>query len=105
MEEMDLKFDSIKYYTDSRVVLGYIHNQTRRFYVYVNNRVQRICQSSAPEQWQYVSTDLNPADHGSRSIPASLLGSTTWLTGPAFLQKPSSLVQEPQETYDLVDPL
>ena len=104
VEEMDLKFDSIKYYTDSRVVLGYIHNRSRRFYVYVNNRVQRICQSSTPEQWQYVPTDHNPADHGSRSTPASLLGSTTWLTGPAFLQKPSSLVLELQDSYDLIDP-
>ncbi|XP_034076932.1 uncharacterized protein LOC117549272 [Gymnodraco acuticeps] len=103
VEEMDLKFDSIEYYTDSKVVLGYIHNQSRRFYVYVNNRVQQIRQSSAPEQWQYVSTDHNPADHGTRSVPASLLGSTTWLTGPAFLRNPSSPKPERQEIYDLVD--
>lgn len=49
-EEMDLKFDSITYYSDSKVVLGYIHNQTRRIYVYVSNRVQRIWQSMSPEQ-------------------------------------------------------
>lgn len=42
VEEMDLKFDHITCFTDSKVVLGYIHNQARWFYVYVNNRVQRI---------------------------------------------------------------
>lgn len=38
IEELDLKLNTIRYYTDSKVVFGYIHNQTRRFYVYVNNR-------------------------------------------------------------------
>ena len=105
LEEMDLKFDNVKCYTDSKVVLGYIHNRSRRFYVYVNNRVQLIHQSSTPEQWQHVSTDHNPADHGSRSVPASLLGSTTWLTGPAFIWKQSLLEPAPEDTYDLVNPI
>ncbi|KAK0145155.1 hypothetical protein N1851_015946 [Merluccius polli] len=57
---MDVTFNNITYYTDSKVVLGYIHNQSRRFYVYVHNllklhpvmdcdgllRVGRIGQSS-----------------------------------------------------------
>lgn len=72
VSEMDVKFNDIQYYTDSKVVLGYIHNQPRRFYVYVHNRIQRIHQSSWPNQWRYVHTDLNPADIGSRSIPAAL---------------------------------
>lgn len=70
VEEMDLKFDPITYYTDSKVVLGYIHNQAGKFYVYVNNWVQRIRQSSSPDQWRYVPTDHSPADHGSPQ-PAS----------------------------------
>lgn len=35
MDELDVKIHSVKFYTDSRVVLGYIHNTNRRFYVYV----------------------------------------------------------------------
>ncbi|KAJ8359026.1 hypothetical protein SKAU_G00155510 [Synaphobranchus kaupii] len=31
--ELDVTFDNITYYTDSKVILGYIHNQSRRFYV------------------------------------------------------------------------
>lgn len=99
-----MKFDDILYYTDSKVVLGYIHNQSRRFYVYVHNRIQRIHQSSHPDQWRYVHTDLNPADIGSRFIPASLLSSSRWLTGPSFLQDASLHTSEPQETYDLISP-
>ena len=32
IEHMDMTFDSVKYFTDSRVVLGYIHNDKRRFF-------------------------------------------------------------------------
>lgn len=51
--EIDLQLDETLLYTDSRVVLGYIYNETRSFYVYVNNRVQRIRRSTKPEQWCY----------------------------------------------------
>lgn len=85
IEEKGLQFNSIQFYTDSKVVLGYIHNQTKRFYVYVNNRIQCILQSSTPSQWNYVPSDVNPADHGSRSVAADHLSSITWLTGPDLL--------------------
>ncbi|XP_053576923.1 uncharacterized protein LOC128666383 [Bombina bombina] len=51
LSEIDIKPDAVNFYTDSRVVLGYINNLSRRFYVYVNNRVERIRRSSKPEQW------------------------------------------------------
>ena len=34
--------DSITFYPDSKVVLGYIQNESQRFHVYVANRVQAI---------------------------------------------------------------
>ncbi|KAK3750317.1 hypothetical protein QZH41_010820, partial [Actinostola sp. cb2023] len=37
-EELDVCPDSVTYYTDSRIVLGYLSNETRRFYVTVSNR-------------------------------------------------------------------
>ncbi|XP_063761823.1 uncharacterized protein LOC134879300 [Eleginops maclovinus] len=88
-DELDLKLDATKFYTDSKVVLGYIYNQSRRFYVYVHNRVQRIRQSTIPEQWHYVNTEDNPADLASRSVPAAHLTKTMWFNGPTFLRKPS----------------
>ena len=62
--ELDIKIHSVKFYTDSRVVLDYIYNVNRRFYVYVANRVACIWKSSHPEQWYFVSMEHNPADHG-----------------------------------------
>lgn len=68
INELDFSLDAVEFYTDSRVVLGYIYNQTRCFYVYVANRVQCIRKVSSPTQWHYVSTKHNPADHATHSV-------------------------------------
>lgn len=101
-DELDIKLDAIHFYSDSKVVLGYIHNATKRFYVYVHNRVQRIRQSSKPEQWHYVHSEENPADHASRSLPASHLAQTTWFAGPSFLRSPPTGKAQTSERFDLV---
>ncbi|XP_075533172.1 uncharacterized protein LOC142566217 [Dermacentor variabilis] len=87
LRELGFRPNSVTFYTDSKVVLGYIYNETRRFYVYVANRVQRIRSSTQPEQWKYVHTDENPADHATRAIPAAQLKSTNWLSGLDFLSR------------------
>ncbi len=87
-DELELEINDMEFFTDSKVVLGYIY-ESKRFYVYVHNRVQRIHQSSRPEQWHYVRTGENPADHASRSLPASCLPQTALrFTSPSFLRKP-----------------
>ncbi|XP_076832060.1 uncharacterized protein LOC143477359 [Brachyhypopomus gauderio] len=101
IDELDIDIHKITFYTDSRIVLGYIHNTSRRFYVYVANRVARIRRSTSPEQWQFVSTEHNPADHGTRSVPAAVLKDTSWLKGPAFLSRDT--YSQP-EAFDLIDP-
>lgn len=60
--ELDVKLDDTRFYTDSKVVLGYIHNVARRFYVYVSNRVERIRKFSTPEQWLSVKTNYKLVD-------------------------------------------
>ncbi|XP_069109479.1 uncharacterized protein [Argopecten irradians] len=72
----------MKFYTDSKVVLGYINNRVRRFYVYVENRVNRILATTDAEQWNYVSTKDNPADLGTRPTSSHLLESSAWIQGP-----------------------
>ncbi|XP_077369860.1 uncharacterized protein LOC144014155 [Festucalex cinctus] len=102
--ELDVSIDTMQFYTDSKVVLGYIYNQTRRFYVYVANRVQRIRKSTKPEQWHYICTTKNPADVATRSVPAAELADTTWLTGPHFLSLPEDVSTSEEEPYHLVTP-
>ena len=46
VSELHLKIDAVTFLTDSRIVVGYIHNETRMFYVYVTNRIQQILQNN-----------------------------------------------------------
>ena len=89
VKEMDMEIDKITFYTDSKVVLGYIRNECRRFYVYVANRVQTIRKISNPKQWKYVDTNENPADLSTRCLNVQNLTGSNWLTGPSFLRDPN----------------
>ena len=75
------------------VVLGYIHADTKRFHVYVANRVAQIRKASEPSSWHHVVGKENPADIASRGVRSvSQLLSSTWFTGPTFLhQQPLTL--------------
>ncbi|XP_060596551.1 uncharacterized protein LOC132750565 [Ruditapes philippinarum] len=70
--QLDIPLSEMIFYTDSKVVLGYIYNKTRRFYTYVSNRVERILNVTRTEQWRYVSTNKNPADLATRCSSVSL---------------------------------
>ncbi|KAI7789362.1 hypothetical protein IRJ41_022847, partial [Triplophysa rosa] len=102
--EIDIPLDDTTYFTDSKVVLGYIYNESRRFYVYVSNRVLRIRKSSHPNQWKYVYTEENPADIATRSVTAARLQDTKWLHGPKFLQRPNPQTLPGENTYEFRDP-
>lgn len=88
-KELRIHVDEIVFYTDSKVVLGYIQNESRRFYTYVANRVQIIRQASDPTQWKYIETADNPADLTTRSITPKQLIDSQWLKGPEFLSNVS----------------
>ncbi|XP_071158970.1 uncharacterized protein [Mytilus edulis] len=95
---MNLSPSVCHYYTDSRVVLGYICNTTRRFFTYVSNRVEKIHTVSEPSQWSYVSTDRNPADLGTRFISCpDMQIISSWINGPKWLlnKEPFDIVSFP----------
>ncbi|XP_055997114.1 uncharacterized protein LOC130047023 [Ostrea edulis] len=100
--ELDLPLEVIEYYTDSKVVLGYLSNEHRRFYVDVCNRVSRIRKSSSPSQWNYVATHDNPADQGTRGLLPEQLCGSLWLQGPNFLRENNE--KECKKQFSLIDP-
>ena len=73
------------FHTDSQVVMGYIKNMERRFSGYVTRRVNMILKSFGRDQWNYVSTDKNPADIASRPQTVESLLDSHWFDGPEFL--------------------
>ncbi|XP_028410501.1 uncharacterized protein LOC114533201 [Dendronephthya gigantea] len=88
-KELDYHKTVDVYWTDSKVVLGYLNNDSRRFHVFVANRVQQIRDETSPEQWRYVKSKENPADEASRGVTTpEFLDSEHWFSGPSFLQNP-----------------
>ena len=84
--ELDIHIDQAYLWSDSQVVLSYIRNTTRRFHVFVENRVSKIRQLTSVEMWNHVGSIDNPADLLTRakSIPLSVMGDM-WVHGPAWL--------------------
>lgn len=93
---MNIDLSVCRYYTDSKVVLGYIGNTTRRFFTYVTNRVEKIHKVSSPSQWSFIPTSLNPADLGTRFVSnPDLKLIALWTIPPTWL-----LCEHTSETMD-----
>ncbi|KAL7870303.1 hypothetical protein SRHO_G00078000 [Serrasalmus rhombeus] len=98
-EELVYAYIQEFFWTDSKVVLGYIKNEARRFHTFIANRVQRIHLSTTPQQWKYIPITENPTDRASRGLTVSELLSSNWFTGPRFLWEkdmhfPSDVIPE-----------
>lgn len=102
MLQQELNFSDVEevYWTDSKIVLGYIANDSRRFHVFVANRLQLIHDHTVQSQWRHVDSKENPADIASRGASADeLLRSSEWFSGPKFLWKselPTSDERKPE---------
>ncbi|XP_042885328.1 uncharacterized protein LOC122261636 [Penaeus japonicus] len=64
-KELDCGVIKEVFWTDSKVVLGYIKNDARRFHVFVANRVQYIKDRTSPVNWKYIDSAQNPANAAS----------------------------------------
>lgn len=76
----------LTFWTDSKITLGYINNDSKKFHVFVANRVEQIRQISHPEDWNYIPSEQNPADLASRGCGVETLMTSFWFHGPDFLR-------------------
>lgn len=68
-------------------VLQYITNEDKRFYTFLAKWLAVFHDGSDLSQWNYVPTNINPADDVSRGLTAKeLLSNERCFGGPAFLQ-------------------
>lgn len=90
------------FWTDSTCVLRYIENQDKRFQTFVANRIAAIHNLTSPSQWNYVNTELNPADDASRGVSVNSL--ERWIGGPEFLcQSKETWPRRPDEMNANID--
>ena len=106
--ELKADVSSTIFYSDSKIVLGYLNNEHRSFTNYVANRKDHILRLSSVSQWKYIPSHQNPADIGSRPKTTSELLATEWFSGPEFLKRrvlePSCVVETPSLLPETVIP-
>ena len=84
--ELDIEWKNETFWTDSKVVLGYINNNTKKFKIFVANRIQQIHEGSNASQWRYVPSKMDPADNSLRGLDANKnTSSSKWFRVPEFL--------------------
>ena len=67
-KELQLQEFDEYFWTNRRVVFGYIANDMRAFKTFVANRVHMVQENSNIEQWKYLPSKENPADDASKSM-------------------------------------
>ena len=82
--EVGVQLLTSTFWSDSQVTLSYIKSETKRFKVFVANRVRFIRKNSGPEQWNYVTGKSNPTDVVSRGCLVKDLPNS-WKLGPEML--------------------
>ena len=79
------------FWSDSTDVLWWIRGYSRVFKPFVANRIGEIQSNSNPDQWRYIPTKINPADHLTRGLNvAELIERKCWWEGPEYLQNSES---------------
>ena len=80
-----LKWNDIRFWTDSMIVLYYIRNTSSWFGTFVANRISEIRDCSTPEQWNHVIGSMNPADSASGPTVFNKASLNEWFNDPIFL--------------------
>ena len=85
--ELDMDDIAQTYWTDSKICLGYISNETKRLRIFVANRQDKIRYFTKVEQWKHIDSNDNPADHASRGISTQDKDKAAhWFYGPELLK-------------------
>ncbi|XP_046868784.1 uncharacterized protein LOC124461292, partial [Drosophila willistoni] len=78
-----LSINSSCYWSDSKTVLKWLRMDPRKFQQFVMHRVGEILEFTNVSQWNWVPTNLNPADLATKTNNANKY--KTWLHGPDYL--------------------
>lgn len=87
-EREQLKSAELFLWTDSEIVLHWIHKESEQLKVFVGNKVAAIHRRTVVRDWRHVCSAQNPADLISRGMAAdALVVSALWWHGPPFIQE------------------
>lgn len=85
-KNLNIKDSHLFAWTDSSIVLHWLHSQPSRWKTFIANRVSTIQQIVPMSCWRHVPTSDNPADCASRGLDAITLHKfDLWWHGPTWL--------------------
>ncbi|CAB4002804.1 Hypothetical predicted protein [Paramuricea clavata] len=89
-DKFKIKSSEVILWSDSMIVLAWLHSQSTSLQLFVGVRVVEIQATWESDTWRYVPTDLNPADDLSRGIPVTTINKC-WMNSPSFLKGGSEM--------------
>ena len=88
VNEIPIEKRSTFSWTDLKIVLSHLNNNDTNFGLYIAHRINEIRQSTDPDNWRYIKTERNPADHTTRYQDfLSLSKNNSWIFGMSFLKE------------------
>ena len=73
LDETRMKFEKVIFFSDSSIVISWIHSQVREFKPFVSARIAEIQSKPEPCQWRHIPGQYNVADEVWRGIAAQEL--------------------------------
>jgi hypothetical protein len=68
-DSLQMELEAVRYFTDSKAVLGMILRESATYHEFVGTRVSEIKTKSDPEtEWFWIPEEQNIADMGTRPI-------------------------------------
>ncbi|XP_044166590.1 uncharacterized protein LOC122950655 [Acropora millepora] len=87
-EDLEIETDEVNYWTDSTTVLKCLSNDSKRFHIFLSNRLTVIRNGSSVSDKRYISRDENPVDDASKGLRLQQMAKDNrWMNGPTFLWK------------------
>lgn len=68
LKSVQINFAGIFLWSDSKVALGWINANPKRYKTYVSNKISKIQSLTEKRSWRHVSSEKNPADCASRGF-------------------------------------
>ncbi|GFV90506.1 integrase catalytic domain-containing protein [Trichonephila clavipes] len=102
-EALNLQIRAVHFWSDSTIVISWIHRESRELKTFMANRVSKIRQLSSCDQWHHIASEHNPTDVLSRGLlPEELRDDSLWWHGPELLQSTYSttVIAEPNQRDD-----
>ncbi|GFT30190.1 integrase catalytic domain-containing protein [Trichonephila clavipes] len=100
-EALNLHITAVHFWSDSTIVISWIHRESRELKTFGANRVSKIHQLSSHDQWHYIASEQNPADVLSRGLlPEELRDDSLWWHGPELLLQSAystTVISEPTQ--------